>query len=78
MVFIILLAKLSLYIVDCWVCAFVDGEGVLMIGGDEVGLADFGEECVMLSGLCFIGTLGSYAGIYFVLLCSTLGFIAGL
>ena len=78
MAFIILLEKVSLYFADCWVCALVDGYGMLILGGDEVDFADFDEGCVMLTGVWFIDTLGSDAGIYFVVFSCTLGFIAGL
>ena len=74
----VLLAKVSLYIVDFWVCSLVNSDGDLMRGGVETGFADFGTSCVMLAGVWFIGTLSSDAGIYFVGLGCTLGFLAGL
>ena len=48
---IILLAKVSLYFVDCWVCVLVDGDGALMRRGAGTDFTDSGVGCVITVGV---------------------------
>ena len=48
---IILLAKVSLSFIDCWVCALVDGYGALMRRGDGTDFANSDAGCVIAVGV---------------------------
>ena len=48
---IILLVKVSLYFIDCWVCALVNSYGALIRRGDGTDFADSGVGCVIAVGV---------------------------
>ena len=81
---VILLARVSLYIVECLACVVVDGggdavevNGGLMIGGGGTDLADYLTVFVMMIGIRIIVALGSDAGIFLAGFGCTLGSFAG-